>query len=1287
MADTVQAHVIMEEALSKCDIRALPEDARASLLNSSEFTTTAVEPPTKSYLFLLSANDRESVLKTTALVAEYLYERPAYSSPDIFRRLAFTLGQRRTLFPWKVAMQAKDHYGLIQQLKDVSLTPTRSVEQPRIGLVFTGQGSQWPRMGTHLYHAYPIYASAIQKVDHILTGLGASWSLIAELEKSEKFSSIDSPSISQPACTALQLALVDLLHSWGIAAHSVIGHSSGEIAAAYAAGILGMESCVAIAYYRGLVATTWIEENDGISGGMLAVGASQEDVQKLIDIKRDIVGECNIACINSPKSITVSGDAARISQVSALADANSIWNRRLKVEVAYHSHHMNAVADQYASLLGEVKPIRDAGVQFHSSLQGHMVDPDALNASYWVNNLTSPVRFSEAFTSLCEPKGDSKRGVDLVIEIGPHSTLQGPIRQIIQTFEGSPCRIQSFSSIVRNADSTTSLLDLSARLVTNGCKLKLANVNFPFSAPTPNVLVDLPNYQWNHTKRYWYEVREEQEELKYLLPRHDLLGYREPGCSVDAPQWKNMLTVEDVPWLRDHCIQDIIVFPMAGYLCMAIEACRQQAQWKGRSFDRVILRHVNVARALTLAESAAVELRLSFAPWNDGSYSASETWSSFKVSSWTGERGWIDHCKGLVAATLADQQNPVCTRNESRLGLGHQMGDLSELRDRCTESKDVDQYYAGCDAVGSHFGPTFRRLREVQMDPSRREGTFKVVVPDTLTCMPYNRQSDYLIHPISLDVIFQTGGMFQTEDQDPNEGYSSHMPVSFQELTVGVGMVDNPGSVYQMHATSTARDPFSRRRTFDCVVLDMQRASHPSGIVATGVVQAPVQGMDIAQEKSESRCLRTQWEPSMSYLDQGETEAMLSLPPPRLYDLQASRKIEEMGLDYIKQALEQTNFDEVAATYVRKLYAWMKSKVSEASGDHLNHKTHEPNGNVSKSKTRLGFTDDVAHGINKDLNGEILVKAEGNAFNSKGGGSHSVAANGQASIDSAHDALKDRILNERLPSEHTTNEDIPIGKVYNESNGILTKEQSLIKKISDVNTHEGSVEDPSKTSNAHAESIQLAMSLMRRVGAQLPAILRGQVDPAVLMSEDNLLSRFTLEFEGMSRLYYAAATYIQKLMFQSPVLRILEIGDFDGLATARIVEGFSTVSGTSSRSVQYEMLRESTDMLPMLAPYTHILKQRKFDPTKSLSSQDLENESYDVIIMADNYLSRNQKKLTDVRSLLKTGGRLILFQNLHDRDSTSLLPLATLQDWWVEDGDNCNRSANGKLIFNPTFIS
>ena len=1267
--------------MSKRDIRAMPEDARASILNSSKRATVAMEPVNKSYLFLLSANDRESLWKITSLIAEYMGERPVYFFPDLLKSLAFTLGQRRTLFPWKVAVQAKDRDELIQKLKGITLKPTRSVEQPRIGFVFTGQGSQWPRMGTQLYCAYPIYASAMRKADHILRSLGASWSLIAELEKPEGCSSVDSPSISQPACTALQLALVDLLHSWGVIAYSVIGHSSGEIAAAYAAGVLDMECCMAIAYYRGLVVTTLIENPDGTTGGMLAVGANQEETQKLIDARTDAVGECTIACINSPQSMTVSGDTACISSVSAIADAKSIWNRRLNVKVAYHSHRMDVVVDQYASLLGQVKPNRDARVELHSSLQGYQVEPGALDTSYWARNLTSPVRFSEAFTSLCKPKGDSKRGVDLIIEIGPHSTLQGPIRQIIQTFEGSHRQIQSFSSVVRNTDSIASLLNLSAQLVSNGCKLQLAKVNFPSSTSPPTVLFDLPTYQWNHTKKYWHEARERQEMLKYMFPRHDLLGSREPGCSVQASQWKNALTVEDVPWLRDHSVQDVIVFPMAGYLCMAIEACRQQARWKGKNFDRVTLQHVSVHRPLTLSESTTIQLWLSLTPWNEGSYALSDTWSQFKISSWASERGWLDHCSGVAAATLPDQQNPVSRRDESRVGLEHQMGDLSGFRSRCKEPRDADDLYRYCEQVGFHFGPLFRRVQEVLLGPSH-EGIYKVTIPDSLACMPCNRQSDYIIHPISLDVILQGSTMFLAEATR----IGPYMAVSIEEITVAVGMVGDPGSIFQVHARSTPPDAFSRKLCFDYVALDMQRASHPSSVVAKGVIEATMPDFEIAQNGGERRCLRTQWEPSMSYLKQDELKAILSLPPPRPYNLQGSRKLEEVGLDYIKQALRQINFEEIPATYVQKLYAWMKSRTYEANGDSTNDKARGPNGDLAKSKMPINSTDDVPHVVNKFLkrssaNSEVTVKVSGDTPNSKVNNSNGDLANSQMSIESLGDASNGRVHNKQLLHENKTNGDILINKLHNQLNGIWTNNLVLGKKVPDVNIRKEFIGKHDNLSTADSESLQLAMSLMHRIGTQLPAILRGQIDPAILMSEDDLLSRFYAESGGMSRLYSAAATYVQKFAFQNPALRILDIGEHDTLKTVHILGGLSTATGASFGCLQYEIAGESTNIAKILAPWARILKQRTLNPIESLSSLNLEKGSYDVIILADNNISRKQEELIGVRSLLKTGGRLIVFQTHRDRNCASLLPLATLPDWWVGDGDECDRVDEGKTHF------
>ena len=216
------------------------------------------------------------------------------------------------------------------------------------------------------------------------------------------------------------------------------------------------------------------------------------------------------------------------------------------------------------------------------------------------------------------------------------------------------------------------------------------------------------------------------------------------------------------------------------------------------------------------------------------------------------------------------------------------------------------------------------------------------------------------------------------------------------------------------------------------------------------------------------------------------------------------------------------------------------------------------------------------------------------------------------------------------------------------------------------------------TSGSDTDSTQLATSLMHRVGTQLPAILRGRVDPARLMWEDETFKRFNADFEGNSRLYAAVATYIQKLAFQSPSLRILELGAHNTLTTAQILEGIATRLQTSSGSVQYEIIGESADVAAKLGPWLHFVKQRKSGPNLSALSLTSESNSYDVIILVNNAKSQRPKELANIR--LKTGGKLIIFQNRHDRDTASLLPLVTLPGWWAEHEDDCNRCENGKAI-------
>ena len=252
---------------------------------------------------------------------------------------------------------------------------------------------------------------------------------------------VHSTKMSQPISVALQLCLVDLLHSWGITPAAVVSHSSGEIAAAYAVGALSFKEALGVAFYRGELALRY-QETSSTPGGMLAAGLSAEKAGKYIE---QVCGDrAVVACINSPDSVTLSGDLSAIDRLLSRFVEDDVFARRLKVPLAYHSHHMMSMAQEYTEKLESILPKKRSwsGVTFASPVTGGIVtSPGILGPHHWVRNLTSPVLFSQALESMYYSSGaeveanhSSHPGanIDVFVEIGAHSTLEGPIKQTLK---------------------------------------------------------------------------------------------------------------------------------------------------------------------------------------------------------------------------------------------------------------------------------------------------------------------------------------------------------------------------------------------------------------------------------------------------------------------------------------------------------------------------------------------------------------------------------------------------------------------------------------------------------------------------------------------------------------------------------------------------------------------------------------------------------------------------------------------------------------------------------------
>lgn len=300
--------------------------------------------------------------------------------------------------------------------------------------------------------------------------IGAPFLLLEELAKGEQSTQVNIAHVSQPACTAVQLALVELLRSWKVAPTTVVGRSSGEIAAAYSAGIITFEDAMTIAYHRGRIIPILKQILPGLDGCMMAVGAGAREISPLLERVPSNLGEARIACINSPSSVTVSGDTEAVAEVQKLIVEvhPGMFARKLAVDTAYHSYHMNIVAKDYTESMRELQPPRPAKVIFHSSLLSRAATYLDLDAIYWVQNLTCAVKFDDAVQSMCIQMGDLKTGVNFLIELGPHAALHGPLKQTLKHVGGAATKIPYSSALSRKKDAVQTELVLAGTLFVKG---------------------------------------------------------------------------------------------------------------------------------------------------------------------------------------------------------------------------------------------------------------------------------------------------------------------------------------------------------------------------------------------------------------------------------------------------------------------------------------------------------------------------------------------------------------------------------------------------------------------------------------------------------------------------------------------------------------------------------------------------------------------------------------------------------------------------------------------------
>ncbi|KAK7743244.1 Type I Iterative PKS [Cytospora paraplurivora] len=760
-----------------------------------DLTLPEIDEVTSPRLFTLSANSMTSL---RAMVQAHIDWVSQWQGEDVpLADLSYTLLHRRTAYPYRFSAVAHDRASLLDQLYRGLAAPSSNMSpnDTDIIFVFTGQGAQWAGMGRELLldtmTPSSIFRSSILRSRDTLYSLGATWDLETELLRLGADSRLDEAEIAQPATTAIQIALVALLRAQGVRPRAVVGHSSGEIAAAHTAGYLSPESAITLAYHRGFMASAVRAKGLG-RGAMLSVGLGEQDVTVRF-LNGLTKGKAVIACVNSPRSVTVSGDAEAVHEVAeriAAADED-IFHRRLLVDTAYHSHHMHAVADEYRDRISEVAEgtVVLAGdgidIRFVSSVTGQPRTSD-FDAEYWVSNLTSPVRFSDAVSTL--GRIHHRPGVrPFWVEIGPHPSLSGPIRQssvFNQQTGGLPKVSMEYQApLRRKVDAISSTLALAGKLFENGIRINWDAVST--LAPGADIALvrhDLPAYKWDHSTKHWHQSRVARAYLHRDEPYHDLLGVPIPSATALEPRWRHFISLTTLPWLAHHIVDGQIIFPGTGYICMAIEGIMQLARLRSpqHSMETVAIRNASFKRALVVPETQRVELQLTLKPQYD-----SEFCFDFTVTAISDDGKWYEHAVGVVEGLWAEDGS----KSETGAALWEQ-----PLQIQCPlgiENVLHDDLYSQLNAVGNTYGPTFAGIKSITMAADSSQAVSSLKVQDIRTSMPANYQRPHVVHPTTLDTILHTSLPLAGR----RLGRGSIMPVQIGELLISVTpLLKKPGS-------------------------------------------------------------------------------------------------------------------------------------------------------------------------------------------------------------------------------------------------------------------------------------------------------------------------------------------------------------------------------------------------------------------------------------------------------------------------------------------------------------
>ncbi|WP_211831238.1 MULTISPECIES: type I polyketide synthase [Streptomyces violaceusniger group] len=719
--------------------------------------------------------------------------------------VGYSLAATRSLFDHRAVLVGEDHEELLRGLEAVMRGGTApSVVRGVAGragktvFVFPGQGAQWMGMAVGLLESSPVFAEAIGECETALSAY-VDWSLTEVLRGADGAPGFDRVDVVQPVLFAVMVSLAKLWRSMGVEPDAVMGHSQGEIAAACVAGALSLQDAAKVVTLRSQAIAAGLAGR----GGMVSVGLPVDQVKDRIAAWD---GAISVAAVNGPGSVVVSGDPGALDEMVARLEGEDVRVRRVPVDYASHSAHVEAIHEELLKVLADLEP-RSSEVPFYSTVSGELMDTAGLDAEYWYRNLRQTVELEATTRTLL----GSGHGV--FIEVSPHPVLTLPVEQ---TVEAAEARAVVVGTLRRDEGGLGRFLTSIAEVHVNGPDVDWPKVFAGYGARR----IDLPTYAFQRD-RYWLEAPTtfvgDVTAVGLTPPVHPLLGAAVELPGTDGFLFTGRLSPQTHPWLVDHMVQGTILLPGTAFLELALHAAEKVG------CDRV--EELTLTAPLALPEQGAVHLQLAVSGPDESGARALNVYS--RLEDGTVTQPWTQNAFGLLSPGGARQETG--------------QADLTVWPPEGAEPIDIGDVYGRMNEGGFGYGPIFQGLRSVW---GRGDEVFAEVR------LPKENAADaeeFGLHPALLDAALHAVMFVPREEPMPARLPFSWTGVSLRavgapELRVRLSSL-GPDSIRLQVADGTGRHVAS----VDSLALRL---------VADGQIQAP--GSTTAVHNS---LFRLEWTP------------------------------------------------------------------------------------------------------------------------------------------------------------------------------------------------------------------------------------------------------------------------------------------------------------------------------------------------------------------------------------------------------------------------------------------